>query len=66
VSDGGITPTGKGCGNSVVDENLGESCDDGNTLNGDGCNAICQIEANYICPTPGSLVRTLPYVETAI
>ena len=59
VSDGGITPTGKGCGNSVVDENLGESCDDGNTLNGDGCNAICQIEANYICPNPGKPCQNL-------
>jgi len=31
----------------------GEGCDDGNTLNGDGCNALCQIEANYKCPTAG-------------
>jgi len=23
------------------------------TLNGDGCNALCQIEANYKCPTAG-------------
>ena len=41
------------CGNGVVDRagcNMGpggtpcESCDDGNTVGGDGCNGLCQIE----------------------
>jgi fibro-slime domain-containing protein len=41
----------KNCGDGVVES--GEGCDDGNTLNGDGCNALCQIEANYKCPTAG-------------
>lgn len=31
------------CGNSVVE--VGEQCDDGNVVNGDGCSAICQTEA---------------------
>lgn len=31
------------CGNSNVE--AGESCDDGNTSNGDGCDSQCQIEA---------------------
>jgi fibro-slime domain-containing protein len=39
------------CGNGTLDGV--EQCDDGNTKSGDGCNALCQIEANYICPTPG-------------
>ncbi len=39
------------CGNGKLDPP--EQCDDGNTTSGDGCNALCQIEANYICPTPG-------------
>lgn len=30
------------CGNSVLD--VGEFCDDGNTVNGDGCSAMCQTE----------------------
>ena len=66
VSDGGVTPTGKGCGNSVLDENEGESCDDGNTLSGDGCNAICQIEANHICPNPGKPCQNLAVCGNSI
>jgi cysteine-rich repeat protein len=30
------------CGNGVLDS--GESCDDGNRINGDGCNASCALE----------------------
>jgi hypothetical protein len=41
----------KNCGNGLEDS--GEKCDDGNTENGDGCNRICQIEANYLCPNWG-------------
>jgi fibro-slime domain-containing protein len=39
------------CGNSAL--NGTEQCDDGNTTPGDGCSAGCQIEADYLCPTPG-------------
>jgi len=47
------------CGNGVLDP--GEQCDDGvsplrKTGPGaidDGCNALCQIEAGWQCPTPG-------------
>ncbi|MBK8012376.1 MAG: DUF4215 domain-containing protein [Deltaproteobacteria bacterium] len=31
-----------GCGNAIIDE--AETCDDGNTTNGDGCDATCQVE----------------------
>jgi cysteine-rich repeat protein len=41
----------KNCGNSVKDQ--GEGCDDGNTTNGDGCNSLCQVEADWACPTVG-------------
>jgi len=30
------------CGNGIIEED--EECDDGNTENGDGCSAICEIE----------------------
>jgi fibro-slime domain-containing protein len=39
------------CGNSRLDAT--ELCDDGNTVPGDGCTPLCQIEANWECPTPG-------------
>jgi len=40
------------CGDGNLDP-PGEQCDDDNKTNGDGCNALCQIEANWKCPTPG-------------
>ena len=36
------------CGNGALD--TGESCDDGNTQNGDGCSSTCTIEAGWVCP----------------
>ncbi len=40
-----------GCGNGVIEK--GETCDDGNTKFGDGCNAQCQAEVPL---QPGDLV----------
>lgn len=34
------------CGDGLV---LGEECDDGNRLNGDGCDANCMVEVGYEC-----------------
>ncbi|MEZ4223942.1 MAG: DUF4215 domain-containing protein [Polyangiaceae bacterium] len=49
-----------GCGDGVV--NAGESCDDGNSVSGDGCAADCMaIEQGYACPTPGK-----PCVSTVV
>ncbi|HEX5035827.1 MAG TPA: hypothetical protein VFX30_01565 [bacterium] len=31
------------CGNNVLND--GEACDDGNTADGDGCNAACEVES---------------------
>lgn len=36
------------CGNSIVD--AGEECDDGNTVAYDGCDATCQVDANFHLP----------------
>ncbi|MBN2574648.1 MAG: DUF4215 domain-containing protein [Deltaproteobacteria bacterium] len=52
-------PTGPYCGDGMVLRN--EQCDDGNTVNGDGCSRICQVEANYTCPPQGG-----PCVNQAI
>lgn len=35
------------CGNNIVES--GEQCDDGNIINGDGCNSLCQTETTDIC-----------------
>jgi cysteine-rich repeat protein len=32
------------CGNNIIDEAQNEQCDDGNTTDGDGCSAVCQVE----------------------
>ena len=38
-----------GCGDGIVQ--TGEQCDDGNTLNGDGCSSTCHFEKNYVPET---------------
>ena len=58
-SDGGVHVGLGKCGDGVIDPN--EQCDDGvapakKTGSGavdTGCSALCQIEANWSCPTPG-------------
>ena len=37
------------CGNGNIE--TGEECDDGNTINGDGCSSACRIEAGFSCTT---------------
>src|SRR5690606_18974498 len=39
------------CGDGAL--TLAEECDDGNTVNGDGCSSRCQLEPNASCPEPG-------------
>ncbi len=38
------------CGDGVTQGQFGEQCDDGNTRNGDGCNALCQGAAPQVNP----------------
>lgn len=35
------------CGNGILE--MGEQCDDGSTLGGDGCSADCTVESGYSC-----------------
>ncbi len=37
------------CGNGVLD--TGETCDDNNTISGDGCSSSCQVEDGWNCST---------------
>jgi cysteine-rich repeat protein len=39
------------CGNLRLEVN--EQCDDGNTVGGDGCSALCRVESGFDCPPPG-------------
>lgn len=38
------------CGDGMLD--IGETCDDGNTENGDGCSDVCQVEDGWTCEDP--------------
>ncbi len=38
------------CGNGLLDP--GETCDDGNTVPGDGCSDTCQVEPGWECTDP--------------
>ena len=42
-----VTCIGSLCGNNVLDS--GETCDDNNTISGDGCSSTCQLENDGIC-----------------
>ena len=50
------------CGNGALDP--GEACDDGGAAAGDGCDAACQIEPAWRCPTPGSPCTRVTGVTT--
>lgn len=61
----GATPAG--CGDGHWDPALGEECDDGNTVNGDGCSTSCKCESGlptgdgHCLPKPsGNTTTTKP------
>jgi len=49
--DGSCTPAAV-CGDGAIGGS--EQCDDGNSVPGDGCDGVCQIEPGYRCPSAGS------------
>ncbi len=44
----GITITDPACGNGIREATVGEQCDDGNTVPGDGCSDTCTLEGGSI------------------
>jgi cysteine-rich repeat protein len=44
------------CGDGIV-ASPAEACDDGNSVNGDGCSSTCTIEAGYQCSGQPSMCR---------
>ncbi len=57
LSQGGSTYTGSTagagpvCGDAEIEDT--EGCDDGNSIPGDGCSGLCNVESGFTCPTPG-------------
>ncbi|OAL32392.1 hypothetical protein AYO22_00414 [Fonsecaea multimorphosa] len=49
----GATPAG--CGNGVFEPSLGEECDDGNTVDGDGCSKSCNSTTSTTTSTSSTL-----------
>lgn len=49
-----VPDAGPYCGDGIKSLEVGELCDDGNRLGGDGCSANCKREEpNFLCETPG-------------
>ncbi len=46
---GGPGSVVEACGDGVITGS--ETCDDGNALSGDGCDALCELESGYQCTT---------------
>ncbi|MCC7552747.1 VWA domain-containing protein [Candidatus Micrarchaeota archaeon] len=49
-------PTTEHCGNGILEIHLGESCDDGNLINGDDCSENCLVECSGTVPLDIMLV----------
>lgn len=45
------------CANGMVE--TPETCDDGNSTNGDGCSQLCFVETGWECPSPGALCTAI-------
>lgn len=43
------------CGDGKVERSMGEMCDDGDLLNGDGCSGACELEEGFNCAGEPSL-----------
>lgn len=61
---GGVICDGSGtcisnavCGDGITQ--AGESCDDGNLTNGDGCSAVCTVQSGYTCTGSPSVCNSL-------
>ena len=52
------------CGNGILTAGQ-ETCDDGNSNDGDGCSAQCNVEDTYTCANPTCGASTCTRVKTA-
>jgi len=58
TSDADQGEAGPVCGDSIIE--APETCDDGNSTPGDGCDGNCQTETNWVCATPGQPCTYMP------
>jgi cysteine-rich repeat protein len=49
--DGTTQACSTACGDGNIDDLDGETCDDGNAVDGDGCSSACVLEAGFTCQT---------------
>jgi cysteine-rich repeat protein len=59
VTDPSVT-VGPVVGDGIVDESIGEACDDGNATGGDGCSALGVVEAGFRCDAAGNACTAQP------
>eukprot|EP00347_Sterkiella_histriomuscorum_P007900 403347132 len=52
------------CPDAWLDSGQGETCDDGFSVNGDGCSSSCQIEFGFTCTNPYGTNKASVCVET--
>ncbi|CAD8193166.1 unnamed protein product [Paramecium pentaurelia] len=52
------------CGDSIIADS--EQCDDGNQINGDGCNNKCLMEKNFICLNDTCITPNYPIPKLSI
>lgn len=51
-----------GCGDGLLDKSLGETCDDGNNVSGDGCDSNCNVETNWECTAVEGALSVCTYI----
>lgn len=49
------------CGNGLMPANTTKQCDDGNTLDGDGCSSACSIESGFTCTNSSTCISNSGY-----
>ncbi len=53
-----LADPGATCPNAILE--FGETCDDGNANDGDGC-TDCTVDTGYVCPTAGAPCELIPF-----
>jgi cysteine-rich repeat protein len=56
-----LPPKPPGCGNRVIEPGLGETCDDGNTIEDDGCPSSCHVDT--CTPMPGTTSASVTFTS---